>query len=132
MIVNTFIKPLITLLQDLVHNMFSNISSVVEFQRWWVLKSNFFCKKVTWFKGFLLIFWKGGARGLRSSQNWGSKLWSFENLCSFHWIGEILNTKNQNNTVISWIFHKEWYCYFGFFWKFLTDIRVFTKKKHPF
>ena len=25
-----------------------------------------FCAKVTWFKGFLLIFWNGGARGLRS------------------------------------------------------------------
>ena len=38
------------------------------------------------------------------------------------------NTKTQNNIVISWIFHKKWFCYFGFFWKKLTEIRVFTKK----
>ena len=38
------------------------------------------------------------------------------------------NTKTENNIVISWIFHKKWYCYFGFFWKNLTQIQVFTKK----
>jgi hypothetical protein len=38
------------------------------------------------------------------------------------------NNKTQNDIVISWIFHKKWFCYFGFFWKVLTEIQVFTKK----
>ena len=52
----------------------TNISSVVEFQRWWVLKSKIFSKCWPGFKNFI---W---AHGLRSSQKWVSKLWSFENL----------------------------------------------------
>ena len=43
-------------------------------------KKQDFCNVVTRFQGFHLIFWNGGARGLRSSQKWSSKLWSFENL----------------------------------------------------
>ena len=39
-----------------------------------------------------------------------------------------LKTKTQNNIVIYGIFSKKWYCYFGFFWKNLTEIWVFTKK----
>ena len=38
------------------------------------------------------------------------------------------NTKTQNNIVVSWIFHKKWFCYFGFFEIKLTEIQVFTKK----
>ena len=37
------------------------------------------CLKGIWLKEFLLIFWNGGAWGLRSSENWDSKLWSFDN-----------------------------------------------------
>ena len=39
-----------------------------------------------------------------------------------------LKTKPQNNIVISGIFYKNWYYYCGFFWKKLTEIRVFTNK----
>ena len=40
-------------------------------------KKQDFCNVVTRFQGFYLIFWNGGARGLRSSQKWVSKLWNF-------------------------------------------------------
>ena len=38
------------------------------------------------------------------------------------------NTKTQNNIIISWIFLKKWFCYFGLFWNKMTEIQVFTKK----
>ena len=37
--------------------------------------------------------------------------------CSIRWIGEILNTNNQNTIVIFWIFRSKLNGYFDFFWK---------------
>ena len=38
-----------------------------------------------------------------------------------------LKIKTKNNIVIFGFFSKKRYCYFGFFWKDLTEIRVFKK-----
>ena len=46
--------------------MHHNISSVVEFQRWWVLKSKIFAM---WWPGFKDFIWNGGARASEAHKN---------------------------------------------------------------
>ena len=57
-------------------------------------------------------------------------------ICSIRWINwnKIHKTKNktQNSIVIFGIFHKKWYCYFGFFWNNLTKIRLLFIKNSTF